>query len=213
MAREVVVHRARQSGSRWTVIRPAAGAEPARWEIAGDGSHAVWWQWLDVPAGSRPRELAACWFRLDDLGMGLGLYLPRRFGARAIAVDDELLNVVRLIDLEGWSRSNGQAPVRRRARPQSRGPAATEERSRPAGGQRRTAVGSVARRQAARCLVEHSQTDTAMMAWRQSAVLVAAEAPSLRKLADDAFAQATGLVESVLRLADMRRLLALTHSR
>ena len=104
MASDVASRRAAHPAiARWPA-QPPAESVPRRWELAADDAHAIWWWWLDVPDGASPRELESCWFRIDDLGMGLGLYVPRRLGSQAVAIDDELLNVVRLVDLEGWSR-------------------------------------------------------------------------------------------------------------
>ena len=104
MAHGVALRQAEQPGLWPADLHPPADEPPQSWDTATDGANAIWWRWLDAPAGITPNELGACWYRVDDLGMGVGLYLPRRLGGRPVDVDDELLNVVRLVDLDGWTR-------------------------------------------------------------------------------------------------------------
>src|SRR4051794_13791036 len=137
MASTVAARRTEHPAALAWPVRPPEGVPPAGWDLMTDGADALWWHWLGVAPGTSPAQLERCWYRVDDLGMGLGLYAPRRLGVPDGSIDAELLNVGRLIDLEGW-------PRRKTARRLSAGPAARKAVARDrleSGGERLAAAG------------------------------------------------------------------------
>ena len=213
MARAVAVRRSDPGAAGWAPVRPPTNDPPARWDTAGDDTDALWWQWLDAPAGTRPAELTACWYRMDELGMGLALYLPRRLGFRTITIDEETRNVVRLIDLEGWTRRK----TGRRLYPDLDRPKSVARSQLGAGRAQLAAAGVLPWAawpggELPASWWEEPETLLAMRAWRASAVLVRDELRSWPQLVRGVAGRASGLVGTALRLAAAPGLLARPRS-
>jgi hypothetical protein len=198
MAHDVVLRQAADPAATEIWVRPPA-EPPRRWETAS-GTDSIWWRWLEAPPGTRPQELAPCWYCVDDLGMGLGLYVPRRFAARAAEIDEELLKVVRLIDLDGWTRRK----TGRRLYPEAAEPKAAA-RTRLHSGRAQLAAAGVLPWAAwpagrlPRGWWAEPDTQVAMGAWRASAIIVRDEMRSWTRRAQGAVSLATGLVSALPR--------------